>query len=80
MKGGSFGDKKIFEKKSHSAEKKSKGGTLSVPSGFVGNLEKVKKKGENLWTKFALAPDLALGVGGFRIVLKSGPISVRIVV
>ena len=28
MKGGPFGDKKIFEKKSHSAEKKSKGGTL----------------------------------------------------
>ena len=27
-KGGPFGDKKISKKKSHSAEKKSKGGTL----------------------------------------------------
>ena len=27
-RGGPFGDKKIFEKKSHSAEKNSKGGTL----------------------------------------------------
>ena len=35
--------KKIFEKKSHSAEKNSKGGSL-VPSGFVGYLEKVKNE------------------------------------
>ena len=43
MKGGPFGDKKNFEKKSHSAEKKSKkskGGDSVVPSGFVGYLEK----------------------------------------
>ena len=46
----------MFEKKSHSAEKnqKSKGGSLLVPSGFVGYLEKVKNERGNLWTKFAL--------------------------
>ena len=70
MKGGSFGDKKFFEKKSHSAEKYRKGDSISVPFGFVGYLEKIKNERGNLWTKFALAPDLALGVGGFRIVSK----------
>ena len=70
MKGGSFGDKKFLGKKVTQCRKESKGGTLSVPSGFVGYLEKLKEKGGNLWTKFALAPDLALGAGGFRIVSK----------
>ena len=42
-KGGPFGDKKIFEKKSHSAEKKIERGDSLVPSGFVGYLEKEKK-------------------------------------
>ena len=70
MKGGVLWRQKNFRKKVAQCRKKSKGGTLSVPSGFVGYLEKVKKKGRNLWTKFALAPDLALGVGGFRIVSK----------
>ena len=46
---------KIFRKKSHSVENKSKGGTLLVPSGFVGYLEKVKIERGNLWTKFILA-------------------------
>ena len=45
MNGGSFGDKKIFEKKSHSAEKKLEKGDSLAPSGFVGYLEKVKMKG-----------------------------------
>ena len=45
MKGGPFGDKKNFEKKSHSAEKKIERGDSLVPSGFVGNLEKVNKPG-----------------------------------
>ena len=35
LKGGPFGDKKNFEKKSHSAEKKLKGGDPIVSSGFV---------------------------------------------
>ena len=34
LKGGPFGDKRKFEKKSHSAEKNSKGDPV-VPSGFV---------------------------------------------
>ena len=58
MKGGPFEDKKIFEKKSHSAEKKRKKierGDSLVPSGFVGYLEKVKMKGRTLCTKFAMA-------------------------
>ena len=56
MKGGPFGDKKIFEKKSHSAEKKFERGDSLVPSGFVGYLEKVKNERGTLCTKFALAP------------------------
>ena len=50
-----------------------KGGHIGLfknPVCWVGHLEKVKKERGNLWTKFALAPDLALGVGGFRIVSK----------
>ena len=45
-KGGPFGDiKKNFEKKFHSAEKKSKGGGYEtlVPSGLVCNVEKVNE-------------------------------------
>ena len=37
-KGGPFGDKKNFEKKSHSAEKKIERGDPLVPSKFVGNV------------------------------------------
>ena len=55
---------KIFRKKSHSAEKNRKaGGTLLVPSGFVGYLEKVKNERGNPWTKFALA---GLGLRWFQ--------------
>ena len=60
MKGGPFGDKKIFERKVTQCQKKTKkkferGDTL-VPSGFVGYLEKVKNERGTLCTKFALAP------------------------
>ena len=68
MKGGVLWRQKIFRKKIAQCRKKLKGGTLSVPSGFVGYLEKVKKGGT-----FGLSlpgSDLALGVGGFRIVSK----------
>ena len=44
-KGDSF--ETFFEKKSHNAEKKSKGGAL-VSSGFVGYVKKVKMKGGTL--------------------------------
>ena len=44
LEGGTlWGHKKIFEKKSHSAEKIPKGDPLGT-SGFVGFLEKVNKK------------------------------------
>ena len=60
-KGGPFRTLKIFGKKSHSAEKKSKGGDPLVSADFVGYLEKVKNERGTLCTKFALAPwpDLA---------------------
>ena len=65
MKGGPFGDKKILEKKSHSAEKK------SHPVLYV-TLKKV-------CTKFPLAslPEWAPWVVS-GLFLKSGPISVRL--
>ena len=59
---------KKLRKKSHSAEKKSKGGTLLVPSGFVGYLEKVKNEGGGTFGLSLPWRDLALG--GFRIVSK----------
>ena len=43
-KGGPFETLKNFSKKVAQCQKKSKGGTLLVPSGFVGCLEKVKKE------------------------------------
>ena len=46
MKGGPFGDKKK-SKKSRTVPEKIKGGTLLVPSGFVGYLEKVKNERED---------------------------------
>ena len=60
MKEGTLCRQKIFEKKSHSAEKNEKGDSL-VPSGFVGYFEKVKNERGTLCTKFAFAPwpDLA---------------------
>ena len=52
-RGDSFETLKIFEKKSHSAEKKLKGGTLES-SGFVGYVKKVKNERGTLCSKFAL--------------------------
>ena len=54
-------------KKSHSAEKIERG-TLLVPFGFLGYLQKVKKMTGGTFGQIWLFPDLALG--GFRIVSK----------
>ena len=65
-------------KKSRTVPKKIERGNSLVPSGFVGYLEKVK----NERGPFALSlpwPDLAPWVVS-GLFLKSGPISVRIVV
>ena len=51
LKGGPFGDIKNSRKKSHSAEKNQKGGTLAS-AGFVGYVKKVKnEEGDPLETK-----------------------------
>ena len=75
MKGDPFfGDKKNFEKKSHSAEKNEKKierGDSLVPSGFVGCLEKVKNERGDPLHQVCLGTFAGLGaLGGFRIVSK----------
>ena len=69
-KGDPLGTLKIFEKKSHSAEKNRKGDPL-VPSGFVGYLEKVKnERGDPLHSVFFGPLDGLGALGGLRIVSK----------
>ena len=82
MKGKTLWRQKIFSKKVAQCRKKIQSGDSLVPSGFVGYLEKVKKKREgDLLHSVCLGPLAGLdALGGFRIVTKSGPISVRIVV
>ena len=81
MKGGILWRQKKFRKKVAQCRKKIERGDSLVPSGFVGYLEKVKNERGTLCTKFALAPlpDWAPQVVS-GLFLKSGPISVRIVV
>ena len=62
-----FWRQKMFRKKSLCAKKNRKGDSFS-PVRFCRLPLKSKKERGNLWTRFALAPDLALGVGGVRIV------------
>ena len=51
LEGGPFGDiKKIFEKKSHSAEKNPKGGPFST------DFKKYKTKGGTLWNNLDAFP------------------------
>ena len=71
----------LESEKNRTVPKKIKRGDSLVPSGFVGYLEKVKNERGTLCTKFALAPwpELAPQVVS-GLFLKSGPISVRIVV
>ena len=71
MEGGRdpLGIKKIFGKKSHSAEKNLKGDPLGT-SGCVCFLEKVKNERGPLWTKFASLPGPDLALVGFGIVSK----------
>ena len=70
----------FFPKKVAQCRKNPKGDPLGT-SGFVGFLEKVKNERGTLCIMFASLPrpDLAL-VGVSGLFLKSGPISVRIVV
>ena len=61
LKGGTiWGHLKVFEKKSHRAEKTKRGDPLAS-TGFVGYVKKVKNERGTLCTKFALArlPDWA---------------------
>ena len=70
MKGGTlWRQKKNPEKKSHGAEKKSKGDPLGT-SGCVCFLEKVKNEKGTLWTESPLAGLSLRCSGGFRIVSK----------
>ena len=72
---------KKFRKKVAQCRKKLKRGDYLVPSGFVGYLEKVKNERGDPLHSVCLGPLDGLGaLGGFRIVPKNGPISVRIVV
>ena len=75
MKGGPFGDKKIFEKKSHSAEKnrKNRKGGLCSPVRFC----KLPRKRFALNLPWPYLPDWAPWVVS-GLFLKSGPISVRL--
>ena len=66
-RGDPFETLNFFSKKVAQCRKKLKGGTLLIPSGFVGYLEKVKMKGGTFRLSLPW-PDLALG--GFRIVSK----------
>ena len=77
LKGGPFGDIKKFSKKSRTVPKKIQRGDPLGTSGFVRFLEKVKNERGTLWSKVCLGRTWP---GALRRIVKSGPISVRIVV